>query len=364
MTPEQIYNADETGLNWKCLPTKTLAHKSESRAPGHKSSKERITALCCANATGSHKVKLAVIGKAKKPHCFKGTEKTNMPVTYFNQKKAWMDTTIFKTWFHENFVPQVREHLRSKGLPEKAILLLDNAPSHPNEAVLQSADGKIITRYLPPNVTALIQPMDQGVISAMKRLYRGRLLQKLVEEGNDLKTFSKTVTLLDAIYEVAHAWDSIKPTTISKSWKKIFPEVETVDCNSFDEEEISTSELAAILQSTEGGKEVDSGNILEWFNVDCDDLGCEVLSDSEIIKSAQGQTTDSDESDDEDMELIPETRINNSSALQWTEGLLEYLEQQSDSLLSDKLVLRRLRATIKKKEAMSLKQKSIKDYFS
>jgi len=100
------------------------------------------------------------------------------------------------------------------------------------------------------------------------------------------------------------------------------------------------------------------------FNVDCDDLGCEVLSDSEIIKSAQGQTTDSDESDDEDMELIPETRINNSSALQWTEGLLEYLEQQSDSLLSDKLVLRRLRATIKKKEAMSLKQKSIKDYFS
>jgi hypothetical protein len=59
--------------------------------------------------------------------------------------------------------------------------------------------------------------MDQGVISGMKRLYRGRLLQKLVEEGNDLKTFSKTVSLLDAIYEVAHAWDSIKPTTISKS---------------------------------------------------------------------------------------------------------------------------------------------------
>lgn len=57
-------------------------------------------------------------------------------------------------------------------------------------------------------------------------------------------------------------------------------------------------------------------------------------------------------------------RISNSSALQWTEGLLEFLEQQSDSLLSDKLVLRRLRATIRKKEAMSLKQKSITDYFS
>ena len=110
--------------------------------------------------------------------------------------------------------------------------------------------------------------------------------------------------------------------------------------------------------------EVDSGNILEWFEVDCDDLGCEVMPDSEIVKKAQGQKTDSDESEDENIEIIRETRISNSSALQWTEGLLEFLEQQSDSLLSNKLVLCRLRATIRKKEAMSLKQKSITDYFS
>jgi hypothetical protein len=54
----------------------------------------------------------------------------------------------------------------------------------------------------------------------------------------------------------------------------------------------------------------------------------EVMSDSEIVKRAQGQTTDSDESEDENMELIPQTRISNSSALQWTKGLLEFLEQQ------------------------------------
>jgi hypothetical protein len=63
------------------------------------------------------------VRKAKKPRSFKGTEKSNLPVTYyFNQKGAWMDRTIFKAWFDHHFVPQVREHLKSIGLPEKAVL--------------------------------------------------------------------------------------------------------------------------------------------------------------------------------------------------------------------------------------------------
>ena len=61
--------------------------------------------------------------------------------------------------------------------------------------------------------------------------------------------------------------------------------------------------------------------------------------------------------------LIPDNRISHSSALEWTENLLDYLEQQDDSLLSDKLLLRKLRSTIRKKESASLKQKTIKDYY-
>ena len=38
---EQIYNADETGLYWKCLSSRTLVHEAE-HAPGHKSSKARV----------------------------------------------------------------------------------------------------------------------------------------------------------------------------------------------------------------------------------------------------------------------------------------------------------------------------------
>jgi hypothetical protein len=39
----------------------------EKYAPRHKSSIERLTVMCCGNASGNHKLKLVVIEKAKKP---------------------------------------------------------------------------------------------------------------------------------------------------------------------------------------------------------------------------------------------------------------------------------------------------------
>ncbi|GBM46052.1 Jerky -like [Araneus ventricosus] len=169
LIPNQIYNADETGFYWKCLPTKTLASRKEKSAPSHKSSKERITIMCCGNDSDDHKMKLVMIGNAKKPRSFKGTESKNLPVVYFNQKGAWMTRDIFLRWFHEHFVPEVRKHLQAKGLTQKAVLLLDIAPPHPDESLLASEDRLITSKFLPPNVTTAIQPMDQGVISAMKR---------------------------------------------------------------------------------------------------------------------------------------------------------------------------------------------------
>ncbi|UYV84460.1 hypothetical protein LAZ67_X002280 [Cordylochernes scorpioides] len=40
-----VYNADETGLYWKKMPTKSLVTKKEMSAPGYKASKSRITAM-------------------------------------------------------------------------------------------------------------------------------------------------------------------------------------------------------------------------------------------------------------------------------------------------------------------------------
>ncbi|XP_066145523.1 jerky protein homolog-like isoform X2 [Euwallacea fornicatus] len=48
-----------------------------------------------------------------------------------------------------------------------------NAPTHPNAEELKS--GEVKTMFLPPAVTSLIQPVDQGVLENLKCNYR-RLL--------------------------------------------------------------------------------------------------------------------------------------------------------------------------------------------
>ena len=67
--PEDIFNADETGLFYQALPSKSLVIKGDSCSVG-KGSKVR-TELVCANMTGDRKLPLLVIGKSAQPRCFK-----------------------------------------------------------------------------------------------------------------------------------------------------------------------------------------------------------------------------------------------------------------------------------------------------
>ena len=188
---DRIYNADETGLNWKALPDKTLASKTANSAPGHEVCKERVTVLVSANASGSHALPLFVIGKAQKPRCFNNI--FNLQVVYRGQKNAWMNGDLFTKWFIEDFIPNVEAHQQKTSTEGKTLLLLDNAPCHPASEVLEkeaqlAGYPEFKVMYLSLNVTPLIQPMDQDVIEKMKRMYRKELLRKLLildesEEG-------------------------------------------------------------------------------------------------------------------------------------------------------------------------------------
>jgi len=58
-SPEDPYNADETGLHFRAMSEHTYLFKSES-AKGFKSSKERVTVLCCVNMKGEKRDLLAI----------------------------------------------------------------------------------------------------------------------------------------------------------------------------------------------------------------------------------------------------------------------------------------------------------------
>lgn len=144
-------------------------NQNEKTAPVRKSAKQRLTCLACTNASGSHKIKLLVIGKVTKLRAFKNF---SCPGQYRATKNAWMTSLLFKQWFHESLIPEVQVFLSERSLPVKALHILDNAPCHPPANQLVSDDGNIVAMYFPPNCTALIQPMDQNVINIIKRFYK------------------------------------------------------------------------------------------------------------------------------------------------------------------------------------------------
>ena len=94
---KDIYNADEFGLFYECLPNKTYQIKSENSYDG-KLSKIRITGLAVANTVGD-KWPMFVTGKDKKSWCFKNVN--FLHCCYRNQWKCWMNAVLFEEWVRQ-----------------------------------------------------------------------------------------------------------------------------------------------------------------------------------------------------------------------------------------------------------------------
>lgn len=369
LTLEHLYNCDETGLCYRMLPSKTLASRSEKGASGMKKQKDRVTLMACSNATGMHKLPMMFIGKAANPRCFKNINKKALPVHYYSQKNAWVNSEIFNDWFHNQFVPAVTKHLKEKGLPVKALLLLDNAPAHPDAASLVSQEGTIKAMYLPPNTTALFQPMDQGVLEAFKRRYRKAMLQKLLledQEGRSIIQFVKQINMKDVVYMTAAAWDELPPLTLAKSWRKLLHTGDTNKQSSSAEPEESDptssekqcKELACQLDAS-----LQDEDISEWMNVDSDDQGYQLLSDDGIVQLVtQPDTTEEDDEEDESEERhdIPSC----GEVKDMLDRCLLWYERQDESTSTSLLLLKRIRNLAAIKRFTNLKQLKLDSFLA
>ena len=181
--PDDIFNADETGVFWRLLPSKTFCFKGETCQDGKKS-KERVTVLLCANMTATEKLPILVIGKFAKPRCFK-----NLPIQpcpYYSSKNAWMTGTIF-----HDFLLKWNSRLMRQG--RNICLILDNCSAHRVPTV---SNIKIL--FLPPNTTAVAQPLDCGVINSFKQHYRHRILSKNTEHI-DMEHGEFSISLLQSL---------------------------------------------------------------------------------------------------------------------------------------------------------------------
>jgi hypothetical protein len=91
----------------------------------------------------------------------------------------------------------------------------------------------------------------------MRHNYRPNLLQKYTDEGNDLKCFWKRFTVLDAIYDIALAWNIVKPSTLIRLWRKIIPDInEDDDFAGFADDVITTAEIAQRANQVSGANKL------------------------------------------------------------------------------------------------------------
>ncbi|XP_068789624.1 tigger transposable element-derived protein 5 [Struthio camelus] len=238
---EQIYNANVTGLYWKLLPGQPARRRRPTR-------RERVTVLLAANLTGSHKLKPLVVGGLRDPPSLRHHNQDKFPACYRYSPEARLGLTLLRAWFFEDFVPAVKRYLRRSCLQQKAVLLLSCPPPPPPSGAgpdetpqLQTPDGSIRALFLSKGPAGsgavggggrIPAPLEQGVVSAFKQLYKRELLRLAVScaaggagaagvggsGGGGPMDFVRSFLLKDMLYLAGLSWDLIPPGSIEKCW--------------------------------------------------------------------------------------------------------------------------------------------------
>ena len=209
-----------------------------------------------------------------------------------------MTKVIFQSWFENDYIPSVQEHLRKLNLPLKEILFLDNASVHCDE--LTSKDGIIKAIFLPANTTAILQPMDQSVISSFKQRYKNKFLKSIIidasQEHQSLLEQIKSFNLKQCIIIISEVWNTIPRSIFVNSWHKM-----KINLELSIEQEISIETIFDEIFKEE--LSLNHSELEEYYNVDSAEKGYEFMDDNQIVTHVAKEGTDESSSE----ELEPET---------------------------------------------------------
>ena len=350
---EDIFNADEFGLFYQCLPNKTLHLKSE-KCSGGKNSKIRITGLAAANSVGD-KLPMFVIGKSKAPRCFKIV--TSLPCRYRSQKKSWMDSTLFEEWVCELDVKFQKEN-------RNIALIIDNCPAHPTIADLSNV--KLI--FLPPNTTSVSQPMDQRVKKGLKAFHRRRLvnlMMKRLEQGQNLPKIS----ILRALQLLVASWNDLTKTTI-------------VNC--FGKAKISAKDQVNAAEDSDNPLKELENDLTELRKIDPTLVPQDLTAQEIVDVDINVITTDNPETDEEILESVrsdKDEETNGNDSLEIMEVFDEPIDKPTQTEIGNaletlqnlclfkksgddmRLLLQRFEFLVLKDELAVRKQSSIFNFF-
>ncbi|KAF8763909.1 Tigger transposable element-derived protein 4 like protein [Argiope bruennichi] len=188
---DNIFSIDESVLFYKCSQNK-MESEDESVLE-YKLNQNKLTIVVGANASGTEKLPLVVIGKAKIQYSSEDVE--SIRVEYYMNKMVWMTCDLF-----ERYIRKLDHMFHSK--ERKILLLVGNCRAH-----FEVPDLKAIKlESLPKIPSAMLQPPDKSIVKRLKHVYHEHLERMSI--GSNENSFSDNIDVLQAIRILSKKWDN------------------------------------------------------------------------------------------------------------------------------------------------------------
>lgn len=228
--------------------------------------------------------------------------------------------------------------------------MLDNCSAHAPIESLRTEDGNIQAMMLPPNVTAVIQPMDQIPIKIVKLKYRNMLISNIIAQDNVSDHDAlQNHDLKNAVLLLKAAWDVLPASVIEKSWKRIW----NWDDNEYDDEDnIPLAELMTQTKNETDAYDDEIAEILQLLSKltpncalsidEIENWNADIFDETDV---------DGNDSESEDNETATEksNHVSYTDAINAANLLMKWSEQNADVSAKHMSNLLQLRSDIVKK---------------
>ncbi|RHZ33380.1 hypothetical protein DYB26_002100 [Aphanomyces astaci] len=271
----EVFNADQTGINYEYLPKQTMDNKGAKtvwiKASGH--DKDRVTAMLLADSKGTKyppflvlkskasTIKEVVQENLTQRHGFgrqvwKEIEdlEANFPLQIYGNPSAWWNAGISLRFLDFHF-----GHRRGQAV-DPVLLLWDDFSAHFTDEVVQRAKDLQVHLYrVPPTFTWICQPADVAWMKPIKASMRRKwvdYLRRSIElngRGGGKAFRLKCPERWDIVEWISDVWDELPTTTIVKGFEKcqiIDPGTALVDHTQQDPEDSSGDDVLQDLCDT------------------------------------------------------------------------------------------------------------------
>lgn len=201
--PRDVYHMDEFGLYYD-LP---LDQQDDAGAGTNPS---RLTVMVAVNGDGSDQVEPFFVGRALRPKSFKDKLAPELGFQYYHNQPGVVNGLLFQRW-----VQAFNSRMRDEG--RQVVLLADSAPSH---VVVGLELTNVRVAFLAAKGTAKLQPLNSGIIKALKRRYRLAHLVNALDRSEQGLHDIFAVTQLEAMHWVKQCWLEISKELIQHCWAK------------------------------------------------------------------------------------------------------------------------------------------------